>query len=368
MRKIPVDRLKPGMKLGRSIVNASGQMLLVEGSILNDKLIKKLAQLRIPSVYVDDGFLSGVQVEDVVSDATRYRAIELTRKVFNDFHYTRCLSGLDKMEKIVETILDELLSNPMVMVNLVDIRGLDEYTFGHSVNTCILSLITAINMGYGPSKLRHLGMGAILHDVGKTLIPLDILSKPGKLTAEEFEIIKSHSELGYRLLTRNNDMYPPAALCVLQHHERFDGSGYPYGLAGKEIHEFAVIVGVADVYDALTSDRVYRKAHSPHEAYEMLAATGDYLFDFNVVRAFLYHVAAYPVGSLVKLSTGVTGVVIENRPGYSLRPKVRVLFNNKNEPVLDPYEIDLGLEQTITITGIIKDDAELGWLKMMICE
>ncbi|KJS13125.1 MAG: phosphodiesterase [Peptococcaceae bacterium BRH_c8a] len=367
MRKVSVDRLKSGMKVGRSVINTNGQILLAHGIILNEKFIKRLAHLGIPAVYIDDGFLSDIQVEDVVSERTRYQAIELTKKVFQDFQYTRSLTGLEKVENAVGVLIKELLDNDTLMVNLVDIRGLDEYTFGHSVNTCILAVITAIHMGYNEKKLHLLAMGAILHDLGKILVPQEILNKPGKLTDEEFEVIKTHSEFGYRLLSANKDFNSISSTVAWQHHERYNGSGYPQGLAGNRIHEFSFIVGVADVYDALTADRVYRKAHPPHEAFEMLSGTGDYLFDYEVVKAFLYHVAAYPVGSLVRLNNRQTGVVLENRPGYPLRPKLKILFNVQDEPELNPYELDLGVHPNFSIINVIEEDDVLDVYKKKIC-
>jgi len=359
MRKVPVDRLKPGMKVGHSVNNANGQVLLTPGSVLNVKFIKRLSLLGIPAVYIDDGFLSDLQVEDVVTESTRYHAIELTKKVFRDFRYTRSLTGLDKIEKAADLIIKELLENNTLMVNLADIRSLDEYTFGHSVNTCILALITAIHMGYNEKKLKMLAIGAILHDLGKILVPQEILNKPGKLTDEEYELIKTHSEFGHRLLAADKNFDSVSSMVALQHHERYNGSGYPQGLIGDQIHQFSSIVGIADVYDALTADRVYRKSVSAHEAFEMMAGTGDYLFDYEVVKAFLYHVAAYPVGSLVKLNNGQTGVVLKNKPGLPLRPLVRVLFNDRDEPMANPYGLDLGEHLSFSIVSIIEDECVL---------
>ncbi len=359
MRKVPVDKLKPGMIVGRSVSNTNGQVLLARGSELNDTFIKRLSYLGIPAVYIDDGFLPDAQVEDLVSEKTRYQAMELTKKVFQDFKYTRSLSGLDKIEKTVDILIKELLENNTLVVNLSDIRSLDEYTFGHSVNTCILSIITAIHMGYNERKLYLLAMGAILHDLGKILVPQEILNKPGKLTDQEYDLIKTHTEFGHRLLAANRDFNPVTSTIALQHHERYNGSGYPKGLAGDQIHEFSSIVGVADVYDALTADRVYRKSVSAHEAFEMVSGTGDYLFDYNVVKAFLYHVAAYPAGSLVKLNNGQTGVVLKNKPGLPLRPLVRVLFNERGEAMVNPYELDLVEHLNFSIINVIEDERVL---------
>jgi len=183
------------------------------------------------------------------------------------------------MESMINDLIEELLANCNIMVNLVDIRTNDEYTFGHSVNTCILSIITAINMGYHPARIRLLAVGAILHDLGKVMVPSSILNKPGKLTEEEFLQIQKHSEYGYDLLSNNDCFSELSKKVVLHHHERFNGSGYPYGLAGSDIHEFSAIVGICDMYDALTADRVYRRAFSTRDAFEMLSASGDYLFD-----------------------------------------------------------------------------------------
>lgn len=364
MLKIPVSKLKPGMKLGRAIINAHEQVLLAEGTILSQKFINRLLKLNIPSVYIDEGFLPDVQVEDVISEKTRYRAIQLTRQIFCDSYHARSLVGLDRMESIINNIIEELLNNKNIVVNLADIRSNDEYTFGHCVNTCVLSLITAITMGYTRRQLYMLAVGAILHDLGKTLIPPEILNKPAKLNREEMCLIKKHPEYGFWLLDRNDQISKASKLAVLHHHERYNGTGYPLGLQGDQIPEFSTIVGIADMYDALTADRVYRKAFSPHEAYEMLAASGDYLFDFNVVKSFLYHITAYPVGSLIKINTGEIGVVVANRPGYSLRPRIRILFTPTCEPVIRTYEIDLAGVHTITITQVITDDAEIGRLKL----
>jgi len=359
MRRVPINRLKPGMKVGRSVINASEQVLLSAGVILTETFIARLKKLDIPSIYIDDGFLPDLQIEDVVSEKVRYQAIQQTKKIFNDFRYTKTLMGLDKIEHIVDQIIDELLNNKNIMVNLVDIRSNDEYTFGHCVNTCILSMITAIRLGYTPSRLKLLAVGALLHDLGKTLVPPEILNKPGKLTNEEYHLVQKHSEYGFELLCQHQQFQNPSKLAVLHHHERYNGTGYPHGLAGKQITQNSGIVGLADMYDALTADRVYRSAFLPHEAFEMLAASGDYLFEFNIVKAFLHHVAAYPIGSLVRLNTGEIAVVIQNRPGFSLRPKLRVLFLANSEPCTDQHEIDLTEVHNLTITQVLNDSMDL---------
>ena len=363
MRRVPTERLKPGMRVGRTIINANEQVLLAAGSLLNETVIARLQKLNIPSVYIDDGFLPDLLYDDVISEKVRYKAIQQTKKIFNDFHYTKALVGLDKIENIVDEFVDELLNNNNIMVNLVDIRSNDEYTFGHCVNTCILSMITAIRLGYSHNRLRLLAVGALLHDLGKTLIPLEILNKPGKLTEEEYHLVQKHSEYGFELLCKNTQFESASRLAVLHHHERYNGTGYPHGLVGNQISQNSAIVGLADMYDALTADRVYRNAYLPHEAFEMLAASGDFLFEFDIVKAFLHHIAAYPIGSLVKLNTGEIAVVVQNRPGFSLRPKLKILFLANSQPCTAQKEIDLAKVHNLTITHVLNDEADLDLLK-----
>lgn len=234
---------------------------------------------------------------------------------------------------------------------------------GHSVNVCILALMIGIHLGYSRSKLFHLAMGALLHDIGKTSIPERILNKPGKLSNAEFEIIKQHSIYGYKILNNNPNISHASALIAQQHHERYNGQGYPNALSKDDIHEFAKITGIADMYDAITADRVYRKAHSPHEAFEIISASGDNLFDFYLVEAFLHHLTAYPTGTLVKLNTGEIAIVTENYPGYSRQPKVRMLFSSSGCPLTVNEELWLAEDCKISISKVITDTAELNILE-----
>ena len=365
MRKVPTSVLKPGMKTGRPIYNASGQVLLNSGVVLTERFIHRLKMLGVPAVYIDDGFLPDIEINDVISEETRVQAVARVKALLAEQERRRspvgrAIIGVKDLYSTVNDIIDELLSNRSLMVNMVDIRCLDEYTFGHSVNVCVLAIITGITMGFSRQKLFHLGMGALLHDIGKIGVPLEILNKPGPLTREEFEIVKKHCAYGAAILEKDRHAGPLCRLVALQHHERYGGQGYPAGLAGDEIHLFARITGMVDTYDALTADRVYRRAFPPHEAYEMIAASGNYLFDFEVVKSFLHNVAAYPLGSLVRLSSGETGVVVETVRGYSLYPRVRILFDADGAPLPAPYEIWLGEHRRLVVREVIQDYWELG--------
>ncbi len=360
MRRVPIDSILPGMVVGHNVYNARGDTLICRNVVLNSKSIKSLKRLGIPALYIDDGSLPDFYVEDVIDEKSRVAAIKLTRDILRGRSSTS--SPLEKAlvaesKTIIEDLIEQLMENPNLMVNLVDIRSVDDYLFGHSVNVCVLSLITGVCLCYDKIKLMRLGIGSLMHDMGKALIPSNILNKPGSLTHEEFDIIKRHSEYGYLILTNENSRIKKlSALIALQHHERYNGEGYPKGLRGSEIHEFSQIVGIADVFDAMTADRVYRKAHQPHEAYEMLAASGDYLFEYKLVRAFLRNIAAYPAGTMVRLSTNEIAVAVDTPKGFSLYPNIKVIYDAEGNRLPEPKDIKLSERTNLTILGVLKHE------------
>lgn len=356
MRRIPINALQPGMKVGHTLYNSRGDVLINNGVILNHKYIRGLRKMGIPAIFIIDDSMPVFYVQDVIDEQSRVAAVKLTRKILT----APSKSPLEKAmfndaKSTVGNIIDQLLENRSLMVNLVDIRSLDDYLFAHSVNVCVLSLITGISLGFGKEKLMALGLGALLHDVGKTLIPPKILNKPGSLNNEEFSVIKRHPEYGYTILNSNDSpIKKSAAIIALQHHERYNGEGYPNGIQNKEISDLAQIVGIADVYDAMTADRVYRKAYPPHEAYEMLAGSGDYYFNYNLVRAFLYNIAAYPAGSIVRLNSGETALVVDTPKGFSLYPKIKVLFDAGGNRLSEPVDIDMSAQGMLSIVRVLE--------------
>lgn len=357
MRRLPIDNLKPCMRVARAVYSASGQLLVNTGTKLTPGIIERLRAMGIPALYVEDSRGCDVPVEDVISQETRSKAVRQVKELLEEegngqAGSVRAIIQVRELAKTVEEIIEELLAKKDLVVNLTDIRALDDYTFGHSVNVCVLSLLTGISMSYSRDELLHLGLGAIMHDLGKTKVPPAILQKPAPLTPEEFDIIRQHPEWGYRLIQALNEVSSQAAVVPLQHHERFAGQGYPKGLQGKEIHPFGAICGVADVFDALTADRVYKKAAPVHEAFELIAGSGNHLFAYPVVRAFLENVAAYPTGTLVRLSSGETGVTIKTLRGMALRPVVRVLYDAAGAAV-EPYEVSLAERRDVVITGAV---------------
>jgi HD-GYP domain-containing protein (c-di-GMP phosphodiesterase class II) len=344
------------MRLGKSLFNASGELLLSEGKELIPPYIDRLRQLRINGVYIDDSISEDIEIQNVVSDEVRNKAVQGVRNIM-----THAISdnpadktaAIVKAKEIVEALMEEIQKNSDLMVNMVDLKVFDEYTYYHSVNVAILSTVVGVAIGMNRKDLFALGLASLLHDLGKVFIEKEIISKPGRLSEDEFSDIKRHSELGYTYLRSMFEVPVKASMGVLHHHERYDGSGYPKGLSGEEISLFGRIIAVADVFDALVSDRPYRKALLPSDAMEHIMGNGGVIFDPNIARIFAMKIAPYPLGTAVELSNGNVGLVVENYEGFGLRPAIKII-TEKGKSVT-PYVINLLTDSkclNITITGI----------------
>lgn len=361
MRLVPIQYVKAGSFLAKTIYDDKGSILLREGVKLTEGYIKRITQLGMFSMYINDEY-SEKEVEDVIKPELRQKAIKTIKETFYSLEKFNLNVGknaykdkvlMAKREKyfedindIVKEIMEELLSKKTVLINIVDIKSADNYTYQHSVNVAVLSLVIGIQLQLDRKQLSDLCLGALVHDIGKALISDEILQKKDKLTEEEMDIVREHVTRGYDFLKGSLDISAPSRIVTLQHHEREDGNGYPEGRAGDEINALARIVAVADVYDALTSDRPYRKALSPNDAVEYIMAGGDKQFNYEVVKAFSKCIVPYPEGTIVKLSNGEVAVVEEVYPNFPLRPKLK-LINKSNEEV---YR-DLRYELEIVING-----------------
>jgi len=356
MRKVSVFSLKPGYKVGRTIYNSVGGILLNKGVILTDRYIRRLIHLGIPFVYVNDG-ISDVEVDDIITQETRVAAVKQVKRILLEAKESGSLVIKPSLlYDQVSNITKELLAKKSLMLNMIDLRAQDDYTFAHSVNVCVLALMTGISLGFTRDQLAVLGVGALLHDVGKVHIPDEILNKPGKLTEEEFFIMKKHTNYGYEMIRLAKGLGQEPPIIAYQHHESYDGSGYPMGIKGDQFHEFAQIVAIADKFDALTANRIYRKAYPSHEAYEMCAASGDYLFKDYIVKAFLHNVAAYSSGELVQLNNGYIARVIDTPKGYALFPRLKLLLDHRGRPVNTPKEIALADVEDLCIVKVLNEE------------
>lgn len=355
MRLVATSTLKVNDKLAKSILNENGQTLIQKGVPLSHKVINRLIEIGVTFVYIEDDRTSDISVKSVVSEETRLKSIQTIKTEFltiaDEIKLKKTFNG-DHLSKnfsmIISNILEEIKSNKDVLTVLSDVYLYDNYIFSHSLNVTIYALGLALELNYTDKQINEIGLGAILHDVGKMLTPTEILNKPARLTQEEFEIVKLHTTDGYKMLKDLPNIPLLTAHCAFQHHERLNGSGYPQGLSGDKIHPYAQIIGICDVFDAVTSNRVYRRAMLPHEGLELLYAGVGTLYSEELIRAFRNVVAIYPEGLMVTLSDGRSGIVAKQNKQLSTRPIVRIFKENDIE--VEPYEIDLMLQHNITIT------------------
>ena len=360
MRKVPVKFLKPGMKVGRPVYDSMGFLLLNSGVSLKQEYINKLRDLQIASLYIQDERIPDIEIEDVILDETRQEAACLIKNILDDMGkeskkpLNSLLVAKKKLNNVLDDIISQLLNNPNLIINLSDIRLADNYTFSHSVNVAVLAITTAISLGLPRSNLQKLGMGAILHDLGKIKIPLKILNKNGRLLPEEFEEIKKHPRYGYELVKLQKLIDSSSATVIIQHHERVNGMGYPNKLKDGQISYFAKICAVADVYDALVADRPYRAALPPHKALEIIENGGEE-FDLGILQNFYQHIAAYPIGTIVGLSNGLIGIVTNNTVGFPMRPVVRIFWTNEFEGV-KPFELDLKEKIDVIVNRVYEEE------------
>lgn len=355
MRLISTQSLEEKTTLAKPVYNDKGQILINEGVTLTKRMINRLNELGITFVYIEQKHTEDIVTNHPISQKTRTEAIEAIEDAFDVVQKEGELAKafvIDKMGKrfsnLISNILHDVQGNKEAISLLSDIYSYDNYIFTHSLNVTIYALALGLELKLPEKKLQEIGLGAIMHDVGKMDIPLNVLLKPGRLTSEEFGVIKKHTEAGFNIL-RNVPTIPlVAAHCAYQHHERLDGSGYPRGLKGEDIHFYGRLLAIADVYDAVTSNRVYRSAMLPHEGLEILYAGAGSQFDLQMVEAFRKAIAVYPVGLNVYLSDGRRGIVVKQNKLLSERPVIRILAENSKE-LETPYELDLSKELTVVI-------------------
>jgi HD-GYP domain-containing protein (c-di-GMP phosphodiesterase class II) len=384
MRCVAIEQLRPGDRLGRDVsTNADGLPLLRTGIRISDSYIQSLQRAGVHSVWVDDGLSEGIEPLEVLEEVTRQRATKSIREAFRDI--TRSLprpgtvvkpgaaaqpgslsdTAIDQMQEVAEMIVGDVSRNIHSAIALNDLANADGYTLKHSLAVTTLGLAVGLRVmwkhgwidGQGKrrfdgidERLAILGVGLLLHDIGKLAVPPAILRKRGPLNEEEWQAMRAHPMLGVDILRKAEGISPLARAVVRSHHERWDGTGYPENRSGEDIHQFARIASVADVYDALTSDRDYRPAWSMPDGYDFVVTRGGKDFDLEAVAAFQECVAPYPPGTWVLLSDGSAGLVKEVRQGFVKTPVVRVLRDPAGA-MIEPREIDLATTPGLSITS-----------------
>jgi len=376
MRRISTEQLRTGDRIGRDVVSSADTLpLLRAGTRVSDGYRLALQRYNITAVWIDDGLSDGIEPLEVLSENTKQRATSAIRDAFRDISQsmssgqTMPVDTVQEMTEVAELIVSEVAGNVHSALALNDLANADGYTMKHSlaVTSLGLSLGLRVMRRFGwidahgerrfdaiEQRLSTLGIGLLLHDIGKLAVPAEILQKPGPLTADEWLAMRAHPTLGVGILQHAEGISPLARAVVRSHHERWDGSGYPQGQSGAQIHQFARIASVADVFDALTSDRHYRRAIPVHQGWEHVVSRSGRDFDPEVVDVFRSSVAPYPPGTGVVLSDGYCGIVKEVREAFVKLPIVRVVMDPSGVSI-PPVEIDLSLSSGTTIVSTAFD-------------
>ena len=356
MRFVPTNCMREGMELAKTLYGRNSELLLNCGMVLDQNYINSIKRLKYPGVYINDDLSKDIEVVNVISDNLRNETISGIKKIYvmAEKSGSQIAKESDLTDQIGD-IVEELLENKGMMVNMIDLKCFDNYTYSHSVNVAVFSIIVGIALGLKKEMLVRLGLGALMHDIGKVFIDKEIVNKPAALTNEEFAEMKKHLELGYQYVKEKYNLPALSCAAIIDHHEKYDGSGYPNGKQKEDISLFGRIIAVSDVYDALTSERPYREAMDPSESMEYIMSGVDTLFDSEIVHIFMHKVAPYPIGMMVELSNNWSAIVVENFEEFCLRPKVRIF--EKEGIHVAPFDISLKDDmnyRNVTIRGIVK--------------
>ena len=340
---VPLRIVQPGMMIDQAIIDRAGRVLIARRTRLEDFHIDALKKMGVTGIYTCEGTedvkpadadkpqelpeplqkkYEQVKVKDPakvqISESVRSRVAQGVQYLYQD---TQSPDFTNASRSITDDLLRAIEDNDAVAVDIGALKISDEYTFKHSVDVATMSMIVAQKYGLDDKQVYEIGIAGLLHDIGKSKIPNEILNKAARLTDEEFAIMKQHSVYGYRILQSKEDLSMEIKLGVLQHHEKMNGTGYPFGYASDKIVPYAKILSIADVYDALVTERPYKKSFSQRTAVEMIMSMTAEL-DITAMRSFMESVILYPVDTTVSLSNGEQARVVENKPNAVLRPTV----------------------------------------------
>lgn len=331
---------EPGMILASDIVNDYGAVILYQNSILDEYSINKLMKLNLNfvKVYKDYEFKEKKQI---VIEAQYNNYLGEFKQVIWDISSGRNLD-MDRIHEVSQSLSNNFDSINDLIFSLSKVRSINEYTYTHSLNVSLLCSLLGSWLNLSHTQIEQLSYCGILHDIGKSKIPPEILNKPGTLTNEEFNEIKKHPVIAYKLLDQDDSISKDIALGVLMHHEREDGSGYPFGLKSNQIHYYAKVLAVVDIYDAMTSNRVYKRRQPPFDVLEMYESEYLTKCDAGIMLTFLKHISSYYVGTMVKLSDGSTGEIVYINPSRISRPLIKsknVVVDLSSRPELKIVEM-----------------------------
>ncbi|MDW7675127.1 MAG: HD-GYP domain-containing protein [Bacillota bacterium] len=313
---ISIIECKAGDIIAKDVVNSSGVKLILENTVMNPYIINKLIKIGISEVCILDREHRAFN-KDYRENIASIKAIILQLAEGKTLN----VEEVQQIARVINNKIDKAAS----FVNFLhNIKSADEYTYTHCINTAFYGMLMAKWLGLSAAEINQVIQAGLLHDIGKAAIPNEILNKNGILTREEYDVIKQHTVLGYGLVEKYDDIDLEVKRAVLLHHERIDCSGYPFKASSESVGLYAKIIAVADVFDAMTSDRVYKKRTSPFEAFEMFQTVGVGIFDTTVMNVFIKNIAPLYVGAKVQLNSGEVGEVVFVPPHQMAKPIIMV--------------------------------------------
>jgi HD-GYP domain-containing protein (c-di-GMP phosphodiesterase class II) len=369
MKKIPIEELKPGMVFTRTVFGDNYEIVAEPNTPITSKDIENLKKKGVKFVETT-GELKGIVkiqeevplVDKVESSArelmTFYKSlVDSVESVYTNYKVNKEILP-EKVVNIVENVIDKIseVGDKNVFLNLINIVDKTKYLPTHVLNATILGLLLGKEMNYPESKLKLLGTGILLMDIGMVFIPMSILERETKLTDEEYNKIKTHTVLGYKAVVQENNMSPEVGRVCLEHHERWDGTGYPRNLQKQQISEYARVAAIVDTYEAMTRKRVYRDRMMSFEAMRAILTEGSTKFDPDILKVFLRMMSVYPVGSYVMLNTRAIAKVISSDPISPFRPVVKVVYDEFGTKIDDGETIKLSEETKIFIVRPVKEE------------
>ncbi len=372
MRIVPINCITKETILAKTLYNTNGNVLLRKGTTITQSLIGKIKASDINTLYIDDGY-SNVEIEDVIKPEIKNAALKTIKTAFSSIqgdiqkeldqsrplHKRLKTKVMDKyignFKNISDLIIEDLMASHNLLINVIDIKHISDYEYEHSLHVAVLALITGMELRLNRHDLYCLFIGAILHDLGKVFLDINLLNRGDEKSEGDNEIYQTHTNDGYDYLKENHGLSATSKIVVLQHHEHFDGSGFPLGTSGNNIHKFSRIVSICNTYDKMTSESSNSPAIPPNEVIEYIMGGAGTLFDFDIATTFVRKINPYPIGTLLDLSNKKTAVVIDTNTNYPMRPVIQILLST-DSGVEKKEIIDLMEQTDITIKQIRYSD------------
>ena len=373
LQTLEVNFLKEGALLSGILYDDTGRMLWPASKALTSSFIHKLKEKGIKEIfYSPPKFKNAPPQEPMFTQETQEFAQEAIQEIAHQIRFGK-FQDIKLAKVTIERFFYEMETYPSRFLNLMVLKDYDSYTYYHSINVGILSMFLTRKLGFNHIFVKDVGLGGFLHDIGKISVPPHIVNKRGRLTDDEFKMMKNHPIYGFNLLKDEKTISNFVKKMVLFHHERWDGSGYPLHLRQEAIGNFASIVAVADVYDALTTERSYKEPFSINEALIYLMRHTFSHFNPYVSQRFINEIARmyelgsfYPVGGYVQLNTGETGYISDKEDEYTMRPQVVILKNFQGLPLRNPIQADLKRDSSRIISKTIDDPEEIERLSTLL--